>query len=113
MKRSIRFNETGRCAGGRNHQPVGECRRAVGFLNPAIYGQVRSHAGTFDDVLPVHTFNDDTSLRVTPGWDDVTGLGSPNQGFLLSLVEVSTKTDRRGRSDRVDPPRRQIPASSW
>jgi subtilase family serine protease len=82
----------------------------VGFLNPTIYGQVRSHAGTFDDVLPVHTgdanvrvdnangvnpvdgllysirtFNNDTSLHVTPGWDDVTGVGSPNLNFLLSL----------------------------
>jgi hypothetical protein len=82
----------------------------VGFLNPTIYGQVRSHAGTFDDVLPVHTgdanvrvdnangvnpvdgllysirtFNNDTSLHVTPGWDDVTGVGSPDLNFLLSL----------------------------
>jgi subtilase family serine protease len=82
----------------------------VGFVNPAIYGQARSHAGTFNDVLPVHTgdanvrvdnangvnpvdgllysirtFNNDTSLRVAPGWDNVTGVGSPNQRFLLSL----------------------------
>jgi hypothetical protein len=30
----------------------------------------------------VRTFNQDSSLRVTRGWDDVTGLGSPNLGWF-------------------------------
>jgi hypothetical protein len=33
----------------------------------------------------IRTFNNDTSLHVTPGWDDVTGVGSPDLNFLLSL----------------------------
>ena len=82
--------------------------RAVGLLNPTIYGQAK--AGTFSDVteaqpLPAEvrvdyvngvdpskglvysarTFGQDSTLTVTPGWDDVTGIGSPNTGWLTSL----------------------------
>jgi len=83
----------------------------VGLLNPTIYSQACNAQGTFTDVLPVHTgdgnvrvdyangvdasngllysirtFNQDSSLRTTPGWDDVTGLGSPNNAFLTSFA---------------------------
>jgi subtilase family serine protease len=79
---------------------------AVGLLNPIIY----AHQGAFTDVsgpgpdpgnvrvdyvngldasdgllYSVRTFNQDTSLAVAPGWDDVTGLGSPNTGWLTAL----------------------------
>lgn len=77
----------------------------LGFLNPAIYNQARTHAGTFTDVGPiaganvrpdyvngvdptagivysVRTFNQDSSLTTGPGWDDVTGVGTPNAAFL-------------------------------
>jgi len=30
------------------------------------------------------TFDQDSSLTVGPGWDDVTGLGSPNAGWLTA-----------------------------
>ena len=80
----------------------------VGFLNPTIY----AHAGTkaFADVrgqapdagnvradyangenasggllYSVRTFNDDSSLKVRRGWDDVTGVGSPRPGWLTSV----------------------------
>ena len=33
----------------------------------------------------VRTFDQDTSLTVNPGWDDVTGLGSPNSGWLTAV----------------------------
>jgi subtilase family serine protease len=78
----------------------------VGLLNPTIY----AHRGAFTDVTgpgpdagnvradfangvdasggllySVRTFDQDSSLTVTPGWDDVTGLGSPNSGWLTAL----------------------------
>jgi subtilase family serine protease len=77
----------------------------VGLLNPTIY----AHAGAFTDVsgsgldagnvrvdyangidasggllYSVRTFNQDSSLGVGTGWDDVTGLGSPNAGWLTA-----------------------------
>ena len=79
----------------------------AGLLNPTIYGQ--EHATAFTDVAPmptpgdgarglrqrrephrgliysVRTFNQDSSLKLAKGWDDVTGVGSPNQNFLFSL----------------------------
>ena len=80
----------------------------VGLLNPTIYAN--ADTGVFTDVagdLPdagnvrvdfangvdasngllysVRTFNHDSSLTVGPGWDDVTGLGSPNPGWLTAL----------------------------
>jgi len=81
---------------------------ALGFLNPTIYGQ--SGKGTFSDIkgspadagnvrvdfvngvnqvdglaYTVRTFNQDSSLRVTRGWDDVTGIGSPNARWITSV----------------------------
>ncbi|MGH3744832.1 MAG: S53 family peptidase, partial [Mycobacteriales bacterium] len=69
----------------------------LGFLNPSIYA---AHKGVFTDVkgapadagnvrvdyvngvddtdglvYSIRTFNDDSSLKVTKGWDDVTGVG--------------------------------------
>jgi subtilase family serine protease len=78
----------------------------VGLLNPTIY----SHRSAFTDVsgpgpdpgnvrvdfansvdasggllYSVRTFNQDESLTVAPGWDDVTGLGSANTGWLTAV----------------------------
>jgi subtilase family serine protease len=78
----------------------------VGLLNPTIY----AHTGAFTDVTgpgadagnvradfangvdasggllySVRTFDQDSSLTVTRGWDDVTGLGSPNPGWLTAI----------------------------
>lgn len=80
----------------------------LGFLNPTIYGQ--SGRGTFTDVkgspadagnvrvdfingvdqvdglrYTVRTFNQDSSLKITRGWDDVTGVGSPNARWITSV----------------------------
>ena len=80
----------------------------VGLLNPTIYANAGS--GAFTDVTgpgpdvgnvrvdyangldasggllySVRTFDQDTSLDVNPGWDDVTGLGSPNAGWLTAV----------------------------
>jgi subtilase family serine protease len=82
--------------------------RGVGLLNPTIYANASS--GAFTDVTgpgrdagnvrvdyangldasggllySVRTFDKDSSLDVGPGWDDVTGLGSPNSGWLTAI----------------------------
>jgi subtilase family serine protease len=78
----------------------------VGLLNPVIY----AHRGAFTDVAgsppdagnvradyangvdasggvlySVRTFNQDSSLATTPGYDPVTGVGVPNTGWLTAL----------------------------
>ena len=78
----------------------------VGLLNPTIY----THPGAFTDVTgsgpdagnvrvdfvntvdssnglrySVRTFNQDSSLAVGPGWDNVTGMGSPNSSWLTTV----------------------------
>jgi subtilase family serine protease len=80
----------------------------LGLLNPRIYSQFGS--GTFTDikgkpkdagnvrvdfvngvdatgglVYSVRTFNQDSSLQIAKGWDDVTGVGSPNPNWLTSV----------------------------
>lgn len=84
---------------------VSRAGHGAGLLNPIVY----AHADDFRDVsgptpdggtvnafcdpddltLPctylVQTFNQDTSLKVGPGWDDVTGLGSPTSGWLTAI----------------------------
>jgi subtilase family serine protease len=80
----------------------------IGLLNPTIYAQAGS--GTYTDVkgtpkdagnvrvdyangvdpadgllYSVRTFNQDSTLTVARGWDDVTGIGSPNAGWLTSV----------------------------
>jgi subtilase family serine protease len=84
----------------------------LGLLNPTIYGQATS--GNFTDVkgtppqagavrpdfadgvdatggilYSVRQFNMDASLAIAPGWDDVTGIGSPNPGWLTSITPAS------------------------
>ena len=81
---------------------------AVGLLNPSIYKNATS--GAFMDVkgapkeagdvrvdyansenasggllYSVRTFNQDSSLKVTKGWDNVTGLGSPTSKWLSAF----------------------------
>jgi subtilase family serine protease len=81
-------------------------RTGVGLLNPAIY----THRSAFDDVVgnppqagdvrvdyangenasgglrySVRTFDQDSSLRTTPGYDLTTGIGSPNPRWLTAL----------------------------
>jgi subtilase family serine protease len=79
--------------------------KRLGFLNPTLYSKSRSglfydvkgsppdagvvrvdYANTFDAsagyVYSVRTFNQDSSLAVAPGWDDVTGIGVPKPSWL-------------------------------
>ncbi|MGN6744154.1 MAG: S53 family peptidase [Amnibacterium sp.] len=75
----------------------------IGFANPLLYDAYRAHASVFRDVLPQSvelaatspsTGNSylvsgdlDTSLTVTRGWDDVTGLGVLTFGHLRDEAE--------------------------
>ena len=36
----------------------------------------------------VRTFNQDSSLKLAPGWDDVTGVGSPNVNWVKRTVPL-------------------------
>jgi subtilase family serine protease len=80
--------------------------RRTGFANPFIYGLARV-PGSYYDVTPqgdagnvradfvnginesdgyrytVRTFDQDSSLVTAPGWDDVSGVGSPNLSAFL------------------------------
>jgi subtilase family serine protease len=80
----------------------------LGLLNPTIYHQFGSKSFTDIQGTPpnagnvrvdyangvdptdglvysVRTFNQDSSLQIAPGWDDVTGIGSPNANWLTSV----------------------------
>jgi subtilase family serine protease len=67
--------------------------RHLGFVNPAIYriGRSASYHEAFHDIttgnntptFPGHTINGYTA---TPGWDPVTGWGSPNAQALIPLL---------------------------
>lgn len=79
----------------------------LGFANPRIYNLARSGSNAFRDVTSAHdpdanvrpdyanevnakdgilysvrTFDDDSSLNTARGWDDVTGVGSPNSAYF-------------------------------
>jgi subtilase family serine protease len=82
--------------------------KPYGFANPVFYSKLAS-GGTHDVTDPsvtvavvrtdytntvdasagrvysLRTMNRTTSLRTTPGYDDVTGLGTPSSGFLAAL----------------------------
>jgi hypothetical protein len=82
-------------------------KHRLGFLNPLIYKNQNS--GAFADIngnpgdagnvradfangldatggilYSVRTFNEDSSLATGPGWDDVTGVGSPHSGWTTA-----------------------------
>ncbi len=78
---------------------------AHGFLNPALYGLYGS--SSFNDIVPsgrhravlrhrllpngtiatlLRSLDRDSSLATTPGWDDVTGLGTPNADRLVDAL---------------------------
>ena len=83
----------------------------VGFANPLIFALARTGSNAFHDVTAAHddaasvrpdfvngyngqqgvtytirTVDDDTSLRTAPGWDDVTGVGTPTANYPAALA---------------------------
>ncbi len=69
-------------------------KRHLGFVNPAIYQIVRGphYHQAFHDITagPANTaefpHGTITGYRAGPGWDPVTGWGSPNAGVLVPLL---------------------------
>jgi len=80
---------------------------AIGFANPLLYDL--RHSGGIRDILPapspalalepncyadptqpgpacVFTLGSDSSLTEAPGYDDVTGIGSPTSHFIVDLA---------------------------
>jgi subtilase family serine protease len=82
----------------------------LGFINPALYKAGKNRPQLFNDVTgpgpdagnvrpdyvnsldpsggivySVRTFNQDSSLTVGPGWDDVTGFGSPSPRYIKNF----------------------------
>ena len=94
-------------------QAIAQGSGRLGFANPRIYHLARAGSGAFYDVTAqgdvanaradytnginpddgigysVRTFNEDSSLRTTRGWDDVTGVGAPTATYL-DLVAAGT-----------------------
>lgn len=89
----------------------------LGFLNPVIYsqagtsvfndvqgaprdaGNVRADYANGEDpsggvLYSVRTFDEDSSLVTVKGWDDVTGVGSPNSSWLTSMSGATTASSR-------------------
>ena len=69
--------------------------RDLGFLNPALYAIANDpakYAADFYD--PIHNTNQTTSIPgwpASPGWDAVTGLGTPNVANLIpDLIAASS-----------------------
>jgi subtilase family serine protease len=89
-------------------QAVAQGSKRIGFANPLIYGLSRLHA--FYDIVPsgdpanarvdftngenaddgliyyLRTFDQDTSLFTSAGWDDVTGVGSVSPLYLFEAA---------------------------
>jgi subtilase family serine protease len=89
---------------------AGQRTGRLGFLNPAVYAATRSGKNQFNDVKAVHvgdgvvrpdylntetgtgpihysvrTFGQDASLSLGNGWDETTGVGTPNARFLTGF----------------------------
>ena len=67
-----------------NQQLAINGKAPIGFLNPTIYAQnvTSSYAADFHDI----TSGTSGSYSAVPGYDLVTGWGSPNSGLIAALV---------------------------
>ena len=68
--------------------------RDLGYLNPALYQVASNPARYASDFFDVTTGNNQTSqipgYAASPGWDAVTGLGSPNVANLIPDLIAAT-----------------------
>jgi hypothetical protein len=81
-----------RSADGGSWDPVGFLHGGCGFST--LFNRPSYQRDVVPASLPpgrgggpysVRTFNQDSSLTTTPGWDDVTGIGVPTPNDLTSL----------------------------
>jgi hypothetical protein len=56
-----------------------------------FYSALWDEYGPVDQTWVIQTFGTDTSLTVAPGWDNVTGWGSPNGYTFISDVAATVK----------------------
>jgi len=60
---------------------------SLGFLNPLIYSLASSTPGAFNDITQGNNDNNCcTGFNAAPGWDPITGVGSPNYAVLKTAV---------------------------
>ncbi|MHB8451058.1 MAG: S8/S53 family peptidase, partial [Mycobacteriales bacterium] len=103
-------------AAPRNRQGV---PAGLGFASPALYGLYRSpitDAGAspnpYTQSFYQITVGDNGPYPATPGWNYVTGLGTPNvSGLLQTLDHVPAAALRSGKGVLTDPSGRSAPAN--
>ena len=61
----------------------------------SYYSALWDEYGSTDNTWVVQTFGTDTSLTVTPGWDNVTGWGVPNGYTFVSDVAATVTTTKK------------------
>jgi tripeptidyl-peptidase-1 len=78
-----------------NQQAVKTLGKPLGFLNPFIYKAFAANPLNFNDVVTGDNKCTEsgcastcTGFLAAPGWDPVTGLGSPNYGNLASYIQT-------------------------
>ena len=73
-----------------NQQLAANGQPPIGFLNPTIYAQnvTSSYAADFHDIVS----GTSGSFSAVPGYDLVTGWGSPNAGLFSALTGSTTQT---------------------
>lgn len=68
--------------------------RDLGYINPALYSIASNPATYASDFFDVTVGNNQTSsilgYSTSPGWDAVTGLGSPNVAHLIPGLIAAT-----------------------
>jgi hypothetical protein len=68
--------------------------RDLGYINPALYQIANNPAQYASDFFDVTLGNNQTTsipgYAASPGWDAVTGLGTPNAARLLPDLIVAT-----------------------
>lgn len=68
-----------------NEERIKVGKKLVGFVNPALYkNPAMFHDITIGDQLIGGGKCKDKAFSTTPGWDPVTGLGTPNYPAMLS-----------------------------
>ena len=69
--------------------------RDLGYINPALYQIANNSTQYASDYFDVTTGNNQTTsipgYSASPGWDAVTGLGTPNVANLLPDLIAATK----------------------
>ena len=83
-----------------NQQSVANGKGTVGFINPALYnlGISASYSGAFHDITsgsnPPST-GDGSGFNAVPGYDLVTGWGSPAGVGLINQLAGASASPRR------------------